>query len=162
MIKTPRSLSTLLHNTPHLDPDLMELGALKKMTGTTSFKQLPDYQKNCLVHNREECQTGKYLEQVRKECQCAPWALVSNQVECKIKIAKGTTDPRVEFCWPCLLPAASKSKLPTKMSTYPCISEETSESWKCLYFRAFLQMNCEADINIGSITSYWKSLVHKE
>ena len=79
-------------------PGSYGMGALKKMTGTTSFKQLPDYQKNCLVHNREECQTGKYLEQVRKECQCAPWALVSNQVECKIKIAKGTTDPRVEFC----------------------------------------------------------------
>ena len=62
-------------------PGSYGMGALKRMTGTTSFKQLPDYQKNCLVHNREKCQTEKYLEQVRKECQCAPWALVSKQVE---------------------------------------------------------------------------------
>ena len=57
------------------------MNMLKKMTGTESFKQLPDYQKKCLVHNREECQTQKYLEQVQKECKCMPWALQTNQVE---------------------------------------------------------------------------------
>ena len=54
---------------------------LKKMTGTTSFEQLPDHQKKCLIHNREECQTQKYLEHVQKECSCVPWALQTKQVK---------------------------------------------------------------------------------
>ena len=59
--------------------------ALKKMTGAKSFEQLPDHQKKCLVHNREECQTQKFLNQVVKECKCIPWPLANyrakNQVE---------------------------------------------------------------------------------
>ena len=54
--------------------------ALKKMTGTLSFKQLPDNQKKCVVRNREECQTHEYLDQVKKVCQCVPWTLKDNQV----------------------------------------------------------------------------------
>ena len=53
---------------------------LKKMTGTSSFKQLPDDQKKCFVHNREECQTQKYLDRVQKECKCMPWSLQNEQV----------------------------------------------------------------------------------
>ena len=45
------------------------------MTGTKSFEQLPDHQKKCLVHIREECQTQKYLDHVQKECKCIPWSL---------------------------------------------------------------------------------------
>ena len=56
------------------------MNMLKKMTGTESFKQLPDYQKKCVVHNREECQTKKYLDQVKKECKCIPWALRTDKV----------------------------------------------------------------------------------
>ena len=51
------------------------MSALKSMTGTKSFEQLPDHQKKCRVHNREECQTQKNLDQVQRECKCIPWAL---------------------------------------------------------------------------------------
>ena len=62
-----------------LGPGSYGMSTLKKMTGTGSFEQLPDHQKKCLVHNREECQAEKYLEQVQKECNCTPWALQANQ-----------------------------------------------------------------------------------
>ena len=57
------------------------MSTLKKMTGTKNFKKLPEGQKKCMVHDREVCQTHKYLEQVQKECKCLPWALQTNQVE---------------------------------------------------------------------------------
>ena len=62
-------------------PGSYMMTSLKKMTGTPSFNQLPDHQKECFLHNREECQTQKYLDQVQKACKCMPWALQINQVE---------------------------------------------------------------------------------
>ena len=59
-------------------PGSYGMSSLKRMTGTESFQQLPDHQKKCLVHNREECQTRKYLDQVQRECNCSPWALQTN------------------------------------------------------------------------------------
>ena len=61
-------------------PGTYAMSTLKKMTGTTNFKKLPDHQKKCLAHNREDCQTWKYIEQVQKDCECIPWALRTNQV----------------------------------------------------------------------------------
>ena len=61
-------------------PGCSAMTMLKKMTGTSRFKQLPDHQKKCLAHNREECQTKKYLDQVQKECNCMPWVFQNNQV----------------------------------------------------------------------------------
>ena len=61
-------------------PGAYAMSTLKKMTGTTNFKKLPAHQKKCLAHNREDCQTRKYLEQVQKDCKCIPWALRTNQV----------------------------------------------------------------------------------
>ena len=63
------------------------MSALKKMTGTESFKQLPDEQKKCHVHNREECQTEKYLDQIKRECECVPWALQTNQGKIQVKLS---------------------------------------------------------------------------
>ena len=57
------------------------MSSLKKMTGTSNFKQLPDYQKKCLDHSREQCQTQTFLEQLHVECNCVPWALQTEQVE---------------------------------------------------------------------------------
>ena len=75
-------------------PGSYGMSALKKMTGTKSFEQLPTKQKKCLVHNREECQNHKYLDQVLKECNCTPWALGTdqgkNQVKPKLSILKAT------------------------------------------------------------------------
>ena len=60
-------------------PGTFAMSTLKRMTVTKSFEQLPDKQKKCLVHNREECQTRKYLDQVENNCGCHPWALVTDQ-----------------------------------------------------------------------------------
>ena len=61
-------------------PGVYAMTILKKMTGTTSFKQLPDHQKRCHVHSRQQCHTQQYLNQVQKQCKCAPWALQADQV----------------------------------------------------------------------------------
>ena len=61
-------------------PGSFGMNTLKKMTGTKSFKQLPDHQKKCLVHSREECQTKSFLDQVQRQCKCMPWALQNGQV----------------------------------------------------------------------------------
>ena len=66
-------------------PGSYGMSALKRMTGTKSFQQLPDHQKKCLVHTREKCQTQKYLEQVQRECKCIPWALQTDQGENQVK-----------------------------------------------------------------------------
>ena len=62
-------------------PGSYAMTMLKKMTGTTSFMQLPDHQRKCFLHNREECQTQKYLDQIQNECKCMPWALQNGQVK---------------------------------------------------------------------------------
>ena len=62
-------------------PGSYAMNSLKKMTGTKSFRQLLDSQKKCKVHNREDCQTEKYLAQVQKQCKCMPWALQTNKVK---------------------------------------------------------------------------------
>ena len=66
-------------------PGSYGMSTLKRMTGTKSFKQLPDHQKKCLVHNREECQTQKYLDQVQRECNCTPWALQTDLGKNQVK-----------------------------------------------------------------------------
>ena len=66
-------------------PGSYGMSTLKKMTGTESFEELPDHQKKCLVHNREECQTQKYLDQVQRECKCIPWALQNSQYKYKVQ-----------------------------------------------------------------------------
>ena len=66
-------------------PGSYGMSAFKKMTGTERFEQLPDHEKKCVVHNREECQTLKYLDQVQMECNCSPWALQTNQGKNQVK-----------------------------------------------------------------------------
>ena len=61
-------------------PGSYVMSSLKKMTGTTGFKQLPVKQRECFVHSREECQTTQFLGKVQNECKCIPWALQTDQV----------------------------------------------------------------------------------
>ena len=68
---------TLSQYTAH-GPGARAMSVLKSMTGTESFKQLPDSQKKCQVHNREECETKMFLKQVRSNCNCVPWALLAD------------------------------------------------------------------------------------
>ena len=58
-----------------IGPGSYAMGTLKSMTGTEDFVQLPVNQKKCLVHNREECQTDKFLDQTKSNCGCVPWPL---------------------------------------------------------------------------------------
>ena len=53
-------------------PGAFGMSSLNRMTGTTSFEELPENQKKCIVHNREECQTDKFFSQVKANCSCVP------------------------------------------------------------------------------------------
>ena len=66
-------------------PGVFAMSTLKRMTGTKSFKELPDKQKQCFAHNREDCQTQKYLDQVHRGCNCTPWALGTDQGKDQVK-----------------------------------------------------------------------------
>ena len=68
-----------------IGPGSYALSSLKRMTGTESFKKLPDHQKKCMVHNREECQSQKYLSTVQEECKCTPWSLQGYQDKEQVK-----------------------------------------------------------------------------
>ena len=60
---------TLAQDTAY-GPGTYTLSALKRMTGTESFEQLPDKQKRCSVHDRERCQTKKFLDQGKYHTYC--------------------------------------------------------------------------------------------
>ena len=102
-------------------PGSLMMDTLKKMTGTQRFMELPDIQKKCSPHNREECQTQKYLDQVRRECNCVPWASTTNMID-KVQVikTKPTIDALItgfESLWPprgrvCCKPNMGRRKLP--------------------------------------------------
>ena len=56
------------------------MSALKSMTGTKGFKQLPDEEKRCSVHNQEKYQSLKFLDQVKKICGYVPWPLMTSNL----------------------------------------------------------------------------------
>ena len=76
--KDQESFKVYIHTlAPHTayGPGAYAMHTLKKMTGKTSFYQMPDYQKECQVHSREKCQTEIFLKDVKTNCSCVPWAL---------------------------------------------------------------------------------------
>ena len=88
-ISEDQSFKVHIHTlAPHsiFGPGSYAMSSLKKMTGTESFEQLPDSRKKCLVHNREECHTQKYLKLVQKECGCTPWTLQNDQDRNQVKV----------------------------------------------------------------------------
>ena len=60
-------------------PGAFAMSTLKSLTGTASFKGLPDKQKKCTVHKREKCQTDKFLSQVKANCSCVPWGIAMTE-----------------------------------------------------------------------------------
>ena len=62
------------------------MSALKSMTSTEGFKQMPDQQKKCFVHNREKCQTDSFIDHVKSNCSCVPWPLATNNTNTKVHI----------------------------------------------------------------------------
>ena len=53
------------------------ISALKRMTGTDNFLELPVGQKKCQIETFEACWTKMYVESVQSQCGCVPWALSS-------------------------------------------------------------------------------------
>ena len=53
------------------------MSALKLMTGTDNFKNLPFEKRKCQIENFETCHVKKYIEQVVEKCDCVPWVLSS-------------------------------------------------------------------------------------
>ena len=78
-------LHTLARYTAY-GPGTYKLNGLKSMTTTKGFEQLPVSQKNCLVHNQEECQTQKYLDLIQRQCNCTPWATAPDLNKDKVSI----------------------------------------------------------------------------
>ena len=54
---------------------------LKRMAATESFELLPDSPKACQVHNIVKCQTKRFLDKVKSNCSCFPWALMADSTE---------------------------------------------------------------------------------
>ena len=50
---------------------------LKKITGTSEFLALEDQDRKCQIEPMEECLSKAFIEEVKKECGCVPWALSS-------------------------------------------------------------------------------------
>ena len=65
-------------------PGTYGMHALKSMTGTESFEELPESQKKCRVHNREKCHTEKFLDLVKRNCSCIPWPLANKDSKEKV------------------------------------------------------------------------------
>ena len=76
-------IHTLAQNTAY-GPGIYSMNSLKSMTGKESFKQLPDSLKKCHVQNREDCQTNKFLEQVKDNCNCTAWPLITDYSKSKV------------------------------------------------------------------------------
>ena len=60
------------------EPGTYKLSGLKQMTAKKGFIELPVSQTSCLVHNQEECQTQKFLDNIHMKCNCTPWSIASN------------------------------------------------------------------------------------
>ena len=88
-------------------PGAFAMSSLKRMTGTTSFLQLPENQKKCAIHNREECQTDKFFSQVKANCSCVPWSLATNDKNSKAHFFPTGTC----LLWPREVRVCQKAKL---------------------------------------------------
>ena len=72
-------IHTLAENTA-FGPGAYAMHTLKKMTGKPSFYQMRDSQKECQVYSREKCQTEMILKDVKTNCSCFPWALITEDL----------------------------------------------------------------------------------
>merc|ERR1711971_714865 len=111
---------------------------LKSMTGTKNFKELPNNQKKCAVHNIEECQTEKLFSQIKANCSCVPWSLTMNdngkaQVFCgpEKSACVGSQNLRDRSCLvPCsglYADTADGSLKQTMMEGFQSVTEELSK-----------------------------------
>ena len=67
-------------------PGEYAMSSLKMMSGTESFKQLPENQKYCQAQKREDCEREKFFDDVRNNCDCVPWVLSANENLAKVNL----------------------------------------------------------------------------
>ena len=91
------------------------LSALKKMTGTEGFLNLPSKVKGCKTETFEECHATRYLKEVHKQCGCVPWAIGLNQ-KVRLKFPANPPSPplRPLPSAPPIPPPATKQSPPLK------------------------------------------------
>ena len=91
--------------------------ALKKITGTATFMELPDRVKKCKTETFEECYQIRYIAEVQKQCGCLPWGLnstIAQQVKNIFGITFFSFIFRASmFAHPCPTTAMRKSPPPT-------------------------------------------------
>ena len=69
------------------------MDALKRVSPTENFLNLPKSIKGCTNDDKQECKKKQYIDQKIKDCNCIPWEF-SLEVR---NIVKGKVDPRVEY-----------------------------------------------------------------
>ena len=97
------------------------MSALKKMSGTNSFLELPDAAKKCKTETFEECHVVRYNAEVQKQCGCLPWSLnsiIGKQVNNKFAFSLHLFHlQKVSFC------------LPSSFTCYTAVS--TTDTYGC-------------------------------
>ena len=56
-------------------PGSYAMTSMKKMTGTSSFLDLPENIKDCQIEDQQGCFSRRYIEELQNQCNCLPWAL---------------------------------------------------------------------------------------
>ena len=56
-------------------PGSYAMTSMKKMTGTSSFLDLPENIKDCQIEDQQRCYSRRYVEDLQNQCNCLPWAL---------------------------------------------------------------------------------------
>ena len=56
-------------------PGSYAMTSMKKMTGTSSFLDLPENIKDCQIEDQQRCFSRRYVEELQNQCNCLPWAL---------------------------------------------------------------------------------------
>ena len=77
-------------------PGKYPLSALKKMTGTERFSDLPTEIRDCHKGNTDSCENAKLIEASQKECGCLPWTL-KDVTQQKVRYEKSVFNPENNF-----------------------------------------------------------------
>ena len=64
-----------LHKFSDTRPGRYVMSALKKMTTTSSFQDLPGQTKSCQIEAEEDCHSRRYRRRIINKSGCLPWAL---------------------------------------------------------------------------------------
>ena len=65
-------------------PGSYAMTSMKKMTGTSSFLDLPENIKDCQIEDQQRCFSRRYIEDLQNQCNCLPWALGTRSILQKV------------------------------------------------------------------------------